>query len=306
MINSCLHENFSGGIGDFLRGSVFLCEAAIKHNRGFSLSFNNHPLGRHISSQNDTVRREQIVDLETYDYETVSKQWHRKLQEKLEYLISKHETLNISSFYHPVLHENYKKFIPYLNSYNIPVPCANYFLKNIEFSNSVKSYVHNFLFNLNIYNDFDVMHFRLGDMDSWGNKFENIDLPHYAKQNINFSKFNHKFEKYVEIIIKNQSRHTLVISDNNSFKKYLSTLNLKNVYTMHNNSIHSSKRPSVLIHTKNEIERNDEDLFYIAVDAYVLTLSQKNYAYSVYEWGSGLSYWISKVFNKKIEVYKIC
>ena len=304
MINSCLHENFSGGIGDFLRGSVFLCEQSFLNNRGYSISFNKHAIGKYIISPNN-ITDDNIIDLETYEYKSFKREWHEQLLEKIEYILNNHDTINISSYYHPILHHHPKKLIEQLNSHKPNPQHIHYLCNSIDFCQEIKDYVLSFLENLGIKENFDVMHFRLGDMDSWGDLFSGLAIPKKHKNNINFQSFNFSFDKCLEIIKRFKNKPTVIISDNNKFKQWIRDLKRDDLIVLHDNSIHTSKKPGLFIYEDKELHRNDDYLFYVAADMYLLTLANKNYGFSVYDWGSGFVYWLSRIYQKPVSLYKI-
>ena len=306
MINSCLHENFSGGIGDFLRGSVFLCQYCTEQNREFSIDFGNHPLGQYIVPKANNKDNRPILDLETYQHTSFKREWHRQLEDRLNHIIKTNPDLNISSYYHPVLHEPPHKFLSYLNSYGLLDKHQNILNSFLRFSNEVEDYALNLLEKFNISDkNFDVIHFRLGDMDSWSKQFRKIDIPEKHKANINFKKFNYSFDKCIEIIHQFVNKPTVVLSDNNGLKELVFKKNIPNVYITHLNSIHSSTRPGLLILQDKHLPQPKEDIFYIAVDMYLLSISKYNRTFSVYDWGSGFPYWISKIHNIPVKLYKL-
>lgn len=297
-VNSCFHEKFSGGIGDFLRGSVYLCNFCLLNNKNFYFNFKYHKIGQYIHTKfNKEFLEKDIIDLETLTNDE-SSNWVNSLKIKLFSLLEK-DQLHISSFFSESLYK--KNLIHFYNKNKIKKEIKTYFANNICFSDSVKEYVNKNIEALEA-KKFNVIHFRLGDVFSWKDKFEKIELP----INSNFYKANVFFKNCLRIInkIKNISKEKIVIiSDSNDLKSYLEELNLSNVYIFHKNSIHCSKKPSLLIKSNHEISREDSDLFYVAADMYLLTLSNLNFSFSVYNWGSGLPYWTSRIFDVPIYVH---
>ena len=46
-------------------------------------------------------------------------------------------------------------------------------------------------------------------------------------------------------------------------------------------------------------------MFYVALDMKFLSCADKVYSYSVYPWGSGFSFWVSKIFGVDMENHPI-
>ena len=77
----------------------------------------------------------------------------------------------------------------------------------------------------------------------------------------------------------------------------------KQIHIIHEKSTHTSYAPSTLTLTdfqNQDIE--DEKLLYTALDVKILSESKNNVSYSVYDWGSGFVYWISKIFDVPCEI----
>ena len=308
MIVSCLHNNFSGGIGDFFRGSIHLCEYASMLGIEFKLNFKNHPIGKYVQTDYHEYA-DDIVDLEIYKQENKfwgdNKDWIGSLKTALNYLLSEYDNhINISSFYHQILETDCTYLMNHLNEYQLADHIAKYFASSIKYNDEVIEYAHQLLEKIG-YNDYNIVHFRLGDLNSWPKQFESVNIPDKHQKNINFRKFEHNFQKYLNYCLGLNLNELLLLSDNNNFKKYVSHKNLQHLKTTHLNSVHSAVKPGLLIHEDKQLSRNDDDLFYVAVDMYLLSMAKNVVCFSVYDWGSGFPYWVSKIYSTPIKFYKI-
>ena len=89
------------------------------------------------------------------------------------------------------------------------------------------------------------------------------------------------------------------MSDSNDFKSYIEDTNTsKKIHVIHTKSTHTSYAPSTLTLTDfQNADIEEEKLMYTALDIKILSESKNNTSYSVYNWGSGFVYWISKIFD---------
>lgn len=296
-------KKFSGGIGDFLRGSMYLYEA-LKHTQAkFYVSFQNHPLGKFIkTSCNIKHEHDRIIDLEAESYLRKNDlPWSVNLNQTLASLINEciDNHLFVSSFFSDMLLvPNYSSNAKvYQKHFKASEDCINFFRKNIKFDTSVEDYFD----NLNI-TDYEVIHFRLGDMQILSNlKKEINNYDESIQTNPNYRTFDHKYNKYYDKIkshlMSSKCKNIIVMSDCNKFKSYILDNNQDpRIHVLHTNSCHTSYAPSTLALTNfQNIDIEEQKLFYTALDVKILSKSQQNTSYSVYDWGSGFVYWISQI-----------
>lgn len=300
-INHCYNENFSGGIGDFFKGSIYLYYWCLENNVEFTFNFHNHPVDNYLTSKFHYTDLP-ILDIESQPHLGKNLPWNQALQEKLFKIInSEYSEINISSFYHTVC-EHPGKQRAFLNSYSIDQECCNFFKNNISFSDSVVKDTKEYIRSIPNYN---IMHFRLGDGHTLEQNLKNVELPKNVQNNLNFFKFEQNFEKYVEIIEAEKKDNTILISDSNDFKKYVKEQKLKDVHILHEKSVHLCTKPSLLMFTDYQVKRSELNIYYTCMDLLLLSMSQNNTIYSFYPWGSGFSYWVSKIFNVPVRIKKL-
>lgn len=306
-VTNCYTKRFSGGIGDFLRGSVHLFENLCHHTQAsVTLDFKQHPIGKFILTTAPETQSEPI-DLEVEaESNRGSQNWSMHMKKILNETISSSKDLAISSFYHDVLivphyDRNARCF---LQNYNLTDKCKRYFKFHIYFHKDVE----NLYQTLNI-KDYHVLHFRLGDRKSVSHLDEQIsDLPEYIKENPNYKSFDHDYSEYYKMAKKylkdSKCKNLIIMSDCNDLKAYFKKINKsKKIHIIHEKSTHTSYAPSTLTFTdfqNQDIE--DEKLLHTALDVKILSESKSNISYSVYDWGSGFVYWISKIFDVPCEI----
>ena len=297
-VTNCYTKKFSGGIGDFLRGSIHLYETL---GVPVSLDFKQHPIGRFILTTCPKSPK-YAIDLESKAEENrATANWSLHMKKTLNQIISTCTQPSISSFYHDVLivpyYENNAKC--FLQDYQLSNKCKEYFKDHIYFHKSIEQLYN----NLNI-PDYHVLHFRLGDRQSVTNLDQEISkLPDFIKQNKNYDKHEHDYDHYYSIAtkyLKEQGcKNLIIMSDCNDLKSYITKINKNpNIHIVHHKSTHTSYAPSTLTLTNfKNTDIEDEKLMYTALDVKILSQSKNNTSYSVYNWGSGFVYWISKIFD---------
>ena len=114
-----------------------------------------------------------------------------------------------------------------------------------------------------------------------------------------------KIKKTIEDTQKYDDKQIILMSDSNKLKAYVEELGLKEVYVVHNNSQHCSDNPGKLENVIFDEDKKASNMFYVALDMYLMSKSKYIYSYSVYPWGSGFCFWISKIYNIPIESFMI-
>ncbi len=306
VINS-YHPNFSGGIGDFLRGSLYLLDKCGELGYDFEIDFKHHPINDYMYTDcEDVYHIASIIDVEKV---SISKQsdldnWAYENEDTLHSILDKSNgVVALSSLYSDIVSHQHRceelgiEFdnIKYIEKFEVSESGKKFIRDNIKFSDDVKSVERP--------DDYEVIHFRLGDRLTVKGLDKSFDkLPSFIQDNYNFQKFDINFENLLEICRKHldQSEHKnlIVMSDSNDFKKYILDNNTdERIIVTHTHSSHTSKQPALICLTNFESTIKNEDMFYTALDIYTLSQSKRNTSYSVYAWGSGFVCWISKVFN---------
>ena len=97
----------------------------------------------------------------------------------------------------------------------------------------------------------------------------------------------------------------LILSDSNDFKQYVIDSNIPRVSVQHLNSTHSSDNPGFIQSTVFDRKDKINKMFYTALDMKLLSRSKKINSFSVYPWGSGFCFWLSKIYGIPIKVNKL-
>ena len=302
---NCYGKNFSGGIGDFLKGSTYLYEKLKNTNIKFSIDFSKHPLGKFIKGNcNIDYDEDKIIDIEKEcNANDDGSPWSIRLNKIIANTINdtQENNLYISSFFSEAfLVPNYQKNATlYLDHYTISESCSSFFRNNIKFDESVED-----LFKSIDIQDYEVLHFRLGDRKILSNLDEEIkNFPTNIQQSKNYKVFDHDYNYYYMLTLQHlknsKCKNLIIMSDCNDFKSYITKINHhKNIHMLHTQSCHTSYNPSTLyLAGFKNVDIENHKLMYTALDTKILSQSKANTSYSVYDWGSGFVYWISKIFN---------
>lgn len=307
------HNNFSGGVGDFLRGSIYLFEKCKELGTEFAIDWQYHELGRHIKSNfNKFYSLDNLIDIEKtallkqnrqpkYD---LGQHMNHTLETVFEH-ISQYPLTNhlvLSSFFLDM----YKKSdtLQYVRDYNISKECKCFLRSNITFNKNVEDlFSHYELPNTS----YAVLHFRLGDRHSLPD-LQNIDDD--ILNNYNLQERNYDYDFLYFLIQQNIKKYSLqniiIMSDSNDFKAYIESQNNTKIMCLHQHSQHTSLKPGLLNYSAYESDHHNPDtMIYTALDLKVLTKSLLNITYSCYQWGSGFVVWPSKIYDIPLEVYRL-
>ena len=140
--------------------------------------------------------------------------------------------------------------------------------------------------------NYEIVHFRLGDK--------------YLLENTDADSTNF-FASLTDIIDNIEPKGILfILSDSNKFKEYCrSHVSNKNAKVLHVRSQHCSDAPGAIEKLDIDREKKIANMFYVALDMKLLSCADKVYSYSVYPWGSGFSFWVSKIFGVEMENHPI-
>lgn len=299
IINSYYDES-SSGIGDFLRGCCYL--HTILSNRGlnFEIDFKNHQIGHFIKSK-CKHRYKNIFDTE------------KNLKEQanvFNYFENMKKNLDASLSLSGKTCGLFKKKIPIFSNYSDFIFKDTQGKLNYTIQNKTKRFMRsNIIFDKTIEDKFkdigikkyDVVHFRLGDYQIL--KDNNIKTEANYKDNINTIKFNIDYYKCLSLIIQsiiNTRDYVILLSDSNSLKDY-AYKNIPRKYAsklivLHYDSFHCSSNPGFLGNIINKLDKKKK-MLYVALDMKICTKAQKIVSYSVYPWGSGFTFWLSKIYD---------
>ena len=310
-IISSYGKDFSGGIGDFLKGSTYLYETFKDTDIKFSIDFSKHPLGKFIKGNCDiNYDEDKIIDIEkecnANDDGTIP--WSIRLNKTIADTINDTEDNNlyISSFFSDVFltPEYQRNATLFLSRYCLSESCTSFFRNNIKFDECVED-----LFKSIDIQDYEVIHFRLGDRKILSNLETEIkDFPKYIQDSYNYQKFQHDYNYYYMIALdhlrSSPCKNLIVMSDCNDFKSHVLKINHnKNLHVLHTESCHTSYNPSTLyLAGFKNVDIEHDKLMYTALDVKILSESTRNTSHSVYDWGSGFVYWTSRIFDVPCQI----
>ena len=322
----CYHPDFSGGIGDFLRGACYLNKLATEQGWKFYLDWQHHQIGRYIS--NGDVELPDYNKSHVLDFEMLSLSMHEDIpmKDRYETIIKRicdnvdsnsDDTIAVSSFYLPDLYEKH----PLQATVEYPLsPLEKEYLQS---QICMSKEIINIYSLRNTWNEpqyafrsphrkkYATVHFRIGDketlpyLDNYWN-----DLDPKIQNNYNFQQPKHDFEDMYTLLIKHMNHdeydHLVLLSDSNDFKEFVAEKKNADMFIVHNESRHTSSKPGLLRSTPyfgSPLTRLE--LESLCIDIETILCAKKNYSYSTYIWGSGFSVWLSKIFNVPFEAYHL-
>ena len=311
LVNS-YHTEFSGGIGDFLRGSIYLHNRCQQNNIDFDIDFSCHPISEFIFSNYDqSYDTEFILDIEhLYLMRNNGKSppnWIAEIEKVLNFIFlnmeQTKEDIIVSSYYIEVLKQ--PNFLNHIQNYIVPISTKHYLQQNIKFSDEVNS-----LFNALQLDDYSVFHYRMGDRSTLQNLSKELHtLPISIQTNYNLKEFQHDYLLYYlnieQYIAKNNINTLIVMSDSNEFKQFINEQNNPKIKTIHTLSTHTCPSPGHLRYSSFKQELSRDQLLHTALDIKLLTQSKQNVSYSSYAWGSGFVTWISKIYDIPVKIEHI-
>lgn len=304
-IINCFYNNSENGFGDFLRGSVYLYNHTSSRGVDFDINIQHHDLRKYISFDTDNeCDLDDIVDFTRYSKDRSDNHIGglKKITDTT--LDSVEGTKFVSSNYHNCLLD-IKNVIKYLNSMPpLTKRCMDFFKKRIKFHKSIEDSVKKTLERHEL-KEFDIIHFRIGDKKSF-----KIKADHAVGDNIEFKEL---YKKCIDHLLQStlladdpkplsKAKPLIVLSDCNELKEYIKQKAQKShlpIHVFHLNSVHTQKNPQGFDFSQ---ARKDENLFYVAFDAKLLTLADSVQSYSVYNHGSGFVYWMCKIYGVPVSL----
>lgn len=284
--NSYYNESCSG-VGDFLRGCCFLKRIFKNTNVNVQIDFENHYLGKYIKSQSSTLRQE-IFDTEKHNKDLCSPVVYFANM----VLNLKHSIKMLKDKQHINVFSNFSDYVSLdansRPSYKLEDEEISFMRDNIIFQDEVINYVK----RLNL-NKFTLIHFRLGDR-------EMLNMDNLDENNQNTKSYNISYQdclRNIQNIADKTDNKIVVISDSNKFKE---SLQGQKIICPHLKSDHCSHNPGYVTDCNIDHEKKKDAMFYVAVDMYLSSIASDIYSYSVYPWGSGFVFWLSKIFNVPI------
>lgn len=286
---NCFYDGAGGGLGDFIRGCVYLYGHCKSKGLDFDFDLSKHPINKYISSN---------CNIE-YDVGDIDCLYNKAVEDKTSFLVrikrltegvfrytKDDETKLIYSNFHYYVQSG-GKMIAAMNSMPpLSKGCCSWFKDNINFNPTVNEAVDKTLFKNNLkIGNFNIVHFRIGDQNSFGDK----------RNSENYFKL---CREHCSEISKNSNLPLIILSDSNELKEYLDSLD-SNYYVFHLESQHTQSAPA---QSGLDLSISEDGVFYVAFDAKLLTLAKKVYSYSVYTHGSGFVFWLCKIFGIDVEM----
>ena len=301
IVSNVYYDESSSGMGDFMRGSCYLHQKLSEHKIQFEIDFSKHQIGNYINSK--TKRKHK----ELFDTERENK---NKTSPSTYFDNMKQNLNNILKVPKKSAWSVRKKLISIFSNYSDFIFMSNDEKVNHKLSDSTKKFMKkNIIFNTSVlksYNDLNlksyvVVHFRLGDFKILEDN--KIKINDRDNENINTKEFNTNYDDCLDYVVKiaiETKKRVVLLSDSNSLKEFVRD-NIPNRYKdriliVHYDSFHCSNNPGFL---QNVISSTDkkEKMFYVALDFKICTGAKHIYSQSVYPWGSGFTYWVSKIFD---------
>lgn len=286
---NCFYDGAGGGLGDFIRGCVYLYGHCKSRGLDFDFDLSKHPINKYISSN---------CDIE-YDVGDIDCLYNKAVEHKRAFLSRiKRLTEGVLSYTKDdetkLIYSNFHYYVQsgrdMINAMNSMPPlsrgCRNWFKDNINFDSAVNKAVDETLFKNNLkIGQFNIVHFRIGDQNSFGDK----------NNSENYFKI---CSEHCSEISKKSNLPLVILSDSNELKEYLNGLDSNN-HVFHLESQHTQSEPA---QSGLDLSISEDGVFYVAFDAKLLTLAKKVYSYSVYTHGSGFVFWLCKIFGTDVEM----
>lgn len=315
IINS-YHPKFSGGIGDFLRGSIYLYQQAKRYGLSIDIDWKYHPVGQFIKSEyQNKYDPKYILDIEELNtklsnpYGKKQNNWKDNTQDWIDHIFSQIITNKnfrpaiVSSWYSDII--GTQDTINLVQNFKIDKQCKKILKNKIQFSKDIEKLFNKTLPN----NNYSIIHFRLGDrhtLPDIDKKIKNYDSK--IINSYNLRKMNHDYDYYYYLIKKNIADHNLqnviIMSDSNHFKKFIfdKSKDRYDIHILHFNSAHTSLQPGLLKFTNFSQDTTRESYRDTVLDLKYIINSKLNITYSCYAWGSGFVVWPSKIYNVPLQI----
>lgn len=269
MIVNVYSQNYNnalgGGIGDFIRGSLFLIQYCIKNNLRFDIDFKNHPISNFLYKKYDRIENE-------INYNNVSYYYTNN---------SPNDNIDQNNFlkeFTNYINSNSSKIV-YLFSNNYPI----YKISNLERTfirdkflpnKNLTEYINNRLNYLNLDDkNFNIIHIRLSD-SIFKNDLVDMNM---------FKKIKNIIVKYIKILSIKQKK-ILLLSNSNTIKQKL-----------------KEKFNDLIIHVNNIGHlgniQNEESLKNTLCDMFIISKANAVCAISDYGHGTGFSKYICELYN---------
>ena len=296
IINSYFRSSCSG-IGDFLRGSIYLFDICKKNNLKFGLSLIHHPISNFLIFNEYEDHEECDVNSIPVEHSNTKKvtgldEYSKEYIDSTVKILKASKSANkyIFSNFHDCLFSDRLHLINKINSLSVDSDFCKWFKKNLFFHEDLECMFNNKLKDFNIKKDFHIFHFRLGDISCFTDSgdFENHFSPGWSPD------FDFCLNYCTAQLDQDNKTPIIVISDSNKLKSYIKSkakeLSLP-IFTCHEESSHTQEDTGQILNTSSN------SYFYTALDIKFITRAKSVKCFSVYYWGSGFSSWVSKIYG---------
>jgi len=299
-IVNCFYDETRSGIGDFLRGSIFLYDFCLNNGIDFDIDIKHHRISEFLKIESIyNYQKEDIVCLSSISESKLrnGSDFYKTMYDELFNVLELKEDITyLFCNFSDILKYKSLDIIPSLNNQKLSQGCIDWFSSKIQFSEVINNDAESFIKEKNLSNKpFHIIHLRTGDEEAF---FKSTSGKNHFDKNW-FPDKNDCYDLCYKIFVSLSRKPCVVLSDNNDVKKHIQSLsNKKNlpIYVPHLKSSHTQQDPS--FHVTEQLKVDIDSLYYTALDAKLISLSCSVRSFSVYFWGSGFSCWFSKIFNK--------
>ena len=262
----------STGLGDFIRGSIFLLQYCKLYNIECDISLKNHNIYKFLNNYDNDSN---TIDLTIIKNIYINCKSFNIVNNEIKFIMrSKEDTLNFFNFYiksikHTSINNNLNMNAHFFPLYeNILFEHKEYIKKIFEPNDTIKKIVYSALSDMNlIIKKYKIIHIRCGDKEL----IENI-----IDTTIH--------DKILNVLNDYVDDNILIISDSSKIKEKIKI-----------------KYPQINIFKQNiqhigeGVQNNDDSYISLLVDLLFISLSNDVLSLSVLNHGSGFSEWVSKM-----------
>jgi len=288
---------FSGGIGDFLGGAIQLRRLCAENGIPFYLDFKHHPLGFHLSNSNESPYCYRPVEVILID-ELCGTDYSKMEKTLLGLVKSCVEPTFVASFFFKGIHEKLTDPAQ-LSKEKMEIRLQReertFFQEALRFNSDIESRYESFLKTHQLSEkNYDLAHFRLGDRELLKNQSLGPEVLGCLDEfEIDYSDYSHRAQN----LQKSLESSLVVLSDSNDFKDFLRQASPTQIFPSPTVSAHSVHRPGLLRLTSTLNSTKEDRSCDLALDMRLIQGARSVTSFSNHFWGSGMSFWLCKIFN---------
>lgn len=296
-VTHAFFPDFSGGVGDFLGGSLHLLRICQKNRVPFYMDFRHHEFGSFLKQPSAyplEFATQEILNLGIK---------HRfrfdKMEHEIERLIKKcRKPLFLASFFVKGLHDCISapdKILRWQEEVHLTEDEKKFLQERLSFTSIVESSYHRFLEHHSLTEKtYDIVHFRHGDRELLKSQGLTVNMLSYIDEfDIDYPSCLMRLEELSE----KAQNPKVVLSDSNTFKKYLRENAASKRIVSPTFSSHSSQKPGLFAFSEHKISSRNEWNLDIALDMRIIQGAKSAIGFSNYPWGSNFLFWLCKIFD---------